>query len=1016
MKHWFTRKKPSEKVLHPQMTYDIFHNRKKFKIDLMDTLVYTWLPTKEYEMFVRDRRYQDKWFDAFFDYFKEYSQEKQMKKKIAKEEMKQYFDEMIYRYIKMYINEFLQDKESSKTHEWCLQYFMKEKPFLLQAIEEEGMIKIYAKEYQEYLKGQKKNAFGLKLDDIERDLDRIFEKDGVGNGWFLYARENEESSGIEKYLHATENKKYKDIKPTEAGIYELLMAKDGDPRTHAKVYDLLSKSKTIVEIGPGWVDKLLETLEHFSWWEEWLSSLLSEKRVKLLDIAPEGYVSVKQNILDAIKQSKVECIEGNMLDETSSAYNNIESTSYFMFGGTIGNFSFDEIVQIFKNMRSKNALKSNSLFLTYFVAPQKPDKKKIASEEEYEQKQRRYEKEKEDLVSMYTGPWQEDFILSWLEALGIPRNALKHRVEYDEATANRPARIKAGAEFTRDVEIVTPTGKKYTKKKGEHIRAIQSARFTEEDIQSLAKKAWYTLTINADKYGTWVAVLQSTLGMHDRYRKARNIIWWVLIWSALLWGYYTTKNIVYNNQIQQERQHQQKTELKDRSIYTYGDMYGVELKTMEEKEKFVESIVQDVIQSIQVRYGIGKIDMNDIESLVKDKLFEWNTIDNFFDGDSRYIRIVEFADEFVNQHKNYMLQYGADIVPYKHLQEYEEKFKNTINVEMTYEEAKEKFSITYSTYMWDIIDVSGTTTHLWWYQSLTWGEYDVGTYTGKYPSSSFDIWLQTGKPDYIYATFYVLDVKEKQKYPHEYNLNESRVIAFDYFEQTRPVVSKILTYYYKVFHNKEYNKYEYNKYGWTSIQNDRREMIIRDLVNTEQIDEIDENDTEAIVEYVLWCLKRNKVQGEDKLSFIPYDTISHYEEALQNGVREFQKKWGIGYISEEQKQKFQFVYLGTYLTQKWEVYNFGEITIDGKKCIVGSDKNTPIKIIRQGEELPDTDYYTYVAKEIAEDYYDLKKKCTSPSIDKAKDSHSVFPITWYRGYTKKPDAKRKGYTPWLFKK
>lgn len=60
MKHWFTRKKPSEKVLHPQMTYDIFHNRKKFKIDLMDTLVYTWLPTKEYEMFVRDRRYQDK--------------------------------------------------------------------------------------------------------------------------------------------------------------------------------------------------------------------------------------------------------------------------------------------------------------------------------------------------------------------------------------------------------------------------------------------------------------------------------------------------------------------------------------------------------------------------------------------------------------------------------------------------------------------------------------------------------------------------------------------------------------------------------------------------------------------------------------------------------------------------------------------------------------------------------------------------------------------------------------------
>ncbi|MEI6672001.1 MAG: hypothetical protein WCL02_01180 [bacterium] len=81
-----------------------------------------------------------------------------------------------------------------------------------------------------------------------------------------------------------------------------------------------------------------------------------------------------------------------MTDETSSAYNNDNQTSYFMFGGTIGNFTLDEIQKILKNMRSKNPLKSSHIFMMYFTAP---DKEKLTEPE--------YEKAVARLESMYGG-------------------------------------------------------------------------------------------------------------------------------------------------------------------------------------------------------------------------------------------------------------------------------------------------------------------------------------------------------------------------------------------------------------------------------------------------------------------------------------------------------------------------------------------------------------------------------------------------------------------------------------
>jgi hypothetical protein len=46
-----------------------------------------------------------------------------------------------------------------------------------------------------------------------------------------------------------------------------------------------------------------------------------------------------------------------------------------------------------------------------------------------------------------------------------------------------------GAKLTRDIVIITPEGKKYLKKEGEFIWALQSARFTQDDMKQLAHQS-----------------------------------------------------------------------------------------------------------------------------------------------------------------------------------------------------------------------------------------------------------------------------------------------------------------------------------------------------------------------------------------------------------------------------------------------------------------------------------------------------------------------------------------------
>jgi hypothetical protein len=96
--------------------------------------------------------------------------------------------------------------------------------------------------------------------------------------------------------------------------------------------------------------------------------------------------------------------------------------------------------------------------------------------------------------------------------LGIDTSKLEYVVEYEEASWHSPARIKLGAKCKENIQVYGSTARRpFEKKAGEYIRAVQSARFTEEEFKQLAKESGYTIIMQQSDNGVAVAALQSKM-------------------------------------------------------------------------------------------------------------------------------------------------------------------------------------------------------------------------------------------------------------------------------------------------------------------------------------------------------------------------------------------------------------------------------------------------------------------------------------------------------------------------
>lgn len=816
------------------------------------------------------------------------------------------------------------------------------------------------------------NPYGLSQKEVDMLLDQIVLQGKIPDGGFLYSRDKHDNEG--KQNGAT---KFSAVAKAPLYNREINMSENEimkDNTLDEIISQLSRKKKTHIELGPETWEKFIAYANE----RDPLYSHLQGKKYVWVDVSGV-YVDLANKNVEKIGMES-ESILGDWFKH--SVFDSAKDQIYYFFGGGINNLDIwsishtqsengeKTITNLLRRMRANQPLKSVPAVITYFEAPDQNDP-------QYQDKVERLRATYGAKDSKYYDEWTHtaisDFILSGFEALGIDKSKLELLVEYDDTIL--PPAIKVWAKCIERTEIQIGNNK-VIKEKGDCIRAIKSQRLSRSLFEKTANDAGFLLKYQKGDKGVVVAVLQSKLWMQDKFKTGRNIIYWGLASLMLLWSWLKISNTMRQREIQKEIQKQQEKTLKNKNLYVYCDLWAQEYKTPEQKDTFINGIANDISKSIKVRYDIKL----DIISLIKDELLQWDNIDAFFDSWSREENVVEFADDFINKHKNFLLESGAKIVPYAHLKEYEENFKRTINCDFSNEEAKSKFNVTYANgLMKDITDVSWTTVSLWWYQSLSGGEYDMGTYRGlKSTGGSFSMsFSSTGKEGYIYATFAVNDEDTKQNYPHEYTLSESKVVAFDYYEQTRPVVRKILKYYDKAFQNADYDAYSYNKYGWTTIQNDRREMIIKDLVNTWKIDQIDEGSDSAIAKYVVDFVAKNKgVLQTKKIDVTPYDTLRRYEGALKNTISADNDRQGnqILLINDTLRGLCKFNYLGVYLTQKGERYDMGSILVDGIPYIVWREKDHRPRVHVGWEEYVDRDYYIFMWATIAEDYFALKRK------------------------------------------
>ncbi|MEI6672000.1 MAG: hypothetical protein WCL02_01175 [bacterium] len=62
-------------------------------------------------------------------------------------------------------------------------------------------------------------------------------------------------------------------------------------------------------------------------------------------------------------------------------------------------------------------------------------------------------------------------------------------VQYEKSSESNPARIKLGIKLLHDIKITTQTGRIFRGETNQYLRGVQSARFTKEDFEKLAKKS-----------------------------------------------------------------------------------------------------------------------------------------------------------------------------------------------------------------------------------------------------------------------------------------------------------------------------------------------------------------------------------------------------------------------------------------------------------------------------------------------------------------------------------------------
>lgn len=815
------------------------------------------------------------------------------------------------------------------------------------------------------------NEYGLTQWEVRDALEKmLFFQDRVPESNFLYAWDKHDKEGKEngavKFSKVVNAKLYnQEINKPEERIMQ-------DDEMDTIISQISRKKKTHIELWPESGEKFVKYANE---WDPWYDNLKGKKYIGV-DVSGV-YVDLANKNVEKIGM-RSESVPWDWFKH--SIFDNETDQMYHFYGGSIDNlpvwYKHDAtnpaknktIMNLFKRMRSNNPFSRVPVVVTYFEAPDEQDPK---YEDNVDKLKAAYGAKESPYYDPETHLAISDFILSGLNALGIPRSHLKLAVDYVLSTRHDPAKIRVGATFTKRTEI--QIGKsKVVKEAGQCIWAIESQRFKKDEFQQIAKEADFETIHQKSDNGVAVAVMESKIGLNDKFKNLRNLGYAALIATTLLAGGLITKHVVHEKNIKKELKKQNQEQLRLKKLFSSSDEWFSfpEELTPAKKEIFVHNTITGIIEDIKIHYGLGDIDQSDLYNLIHDEIMDGETINVFFTEETRALNMAKFADEFVQSHPSYFTGEGINITPYSHFKEHERQCKNTINLELTPEEQKMKFDFRIAAKFGERDAIS------WWinigtYQWLDGTIYDVWTHSAQTMYSSTGIQDPQWRDNYIFAAPYSEYSEDMCMY--FYTLDASKVVAYGYYEQSRPVVRQILSTFSTTFLDKEYNPYENNQQALP--KDDWRELIIKDLVNTGKIDLVESDNHLAIGQYIVSFVGTYKEQLQKRgVSVIPHDTLSHYEDALQNTIALDNTKSStkIACVTEEDRKTYDFKYLGTYTTRDGKVYKVGSVILDDKRYIVAQDVNEENVTVSDDEQIFPNEFYLFEGATISKDYFTIK--------------------------------------------
>lgn len=841
---------------------------------------------------------------------------------------------------------------------------------------------------------EKINIYGLSQKEIDMLLTQMLLQNTITDGNFLYAWDKHDTEGKENGATKFSAIAHSPLYTQEINANEKKLFKNN---TLDMIIDTISRNKkTHIELGPESWEKFIR------YSDEWDPEHRNLRDKKYIGVDVSGvYVDMANKNVEKIGMV-CESVPGDRFKH--SIFDKENDQIYYFFGGSIGNLDvwsiYDTrspeqsrtIINLLKRMKSNTPFSRVPAVITYFEAPEENDPE---YQDTIDKLMATYGAENTPYYDKKTHDAAEDFILSWLEALGLERSNLELAVTCEKGNQSTPLMIKCGARFKKKTEIKIG-GYKIVKEEGEYIRAIKSQRFTQEMFEKIANDAGFMVKYQKSRNGVAVAVLQSKLWMNDKFKKIRNISYGIMIGSILLGWWMLTKNILHHKEVQHQQKKMDTEFVSKQKMAFYGTDHGYyELKTDAEKIKYIDELTDQIFENIALRYHV-ETDKEEIKKIIRSYIKDKEILGRFSNTTNYTHNIFELSDAFTKKYSDILLEKDIDTMPYAHLKEYEIYFNDVILDPTLRDEKKTRLSGGQGTIRSDdkyLLDprnnqsiygeISLQCIERWVKRVLVEdklfpvegrSDVEIKLYLG----NRQDVVEHSIKDGYLY-------IKRWKEAPYNYVIittihgDETKeidpsIIAYDYFYQNRPIIHEIYKKLGAIYGNMSEKpnreKDQTNRWKKVSI----KMLITKDLLSTWDIDSLDVDDDKAIIAYLQEFIKRNTVAlQEEWIAIAPYASYEKHSESCKNTF-EANGNDIPKIITYEERQKYDFQYIGKYYTQSGDEYDAAEVTIWGKKYVFGR-KSTEDGYKLHTQEWKDFAplyYYLEQGKEMMQDYFNLK--------------------------------------------